>query len=58
MAKVYIFTDETDAIEYGGELMDEYLSSVFEDQIFIMSEDNKFLFETEDGNAFLVQEHF
>jgi hypothetical protein len=58
MAKVYIFTDETDAIEYGGELMDEYLSNVFEDQIFIMSEDNKFLFETEDGNAFLVQEHF
>lgn len=58
MAKVYIFTDESNAAEYGGEMLDEYLSSVFEDEIFIMSEDNKALFVAEDGNTFLVQEHF
>ena len=58
MAKVYIFTDDNDAAEYGGEMLDEYLSSIYEDQIFIMSEDNKALFINEEGNSFIVQEHF
>ena len=58
MAKVYIFTDESDAVEQGGEMLDEYLSNLYEDKIFLMSEDNKFLFLTEDDSSFLIQEYF
>lgn len=58
MAKVYIFTDESNAKEYGGEMLDDFLSSIYEDKIFLMSEDNKFLFLTEDENSFLIQEYF
>lgn len=58
MAKVYIYTDENDAVEQGGDMLDEYLSSVFEDKIFLISEDSKYLFLTEDESAFVIQEYF
>ena len=57
MAKVYIFTDDNASKEYGGELLGDFLSSLYEDKVFLMSEDGKYLFLTEDG-AFLVQEYF
>ena len=57
MAKVYIFTDEKGAIEFSGELLDEYLSSLYEDSIFILSEDGKNIFLTEDGTALFIQEY-
>ncbi len=58
MAKVYIFTDENGAVEFSGELLDEYLSSIYEDSIFILSEDSKNLFLTEEGGALFIQEYF
>ena len=58
MAKVYIFIDENDAAEYGGEMLDEYLSADFGDKIFLISEDGKSLFLTEDGSSYLIQEYF
>lgn len=58
MAKVYIFTDDNASKEYGGELLDEYLSSLYEDRIFLLSEDGKYLFLTEDGSSLLIQEYF
>lgn len=58
MAKVYIFTDDSASKEYGGELLDDYLSSMYEDKIFLMSEDGKFLFLNEEGTSLFIQEYF
>lgn len=58
MAKVYIFTDENEAVEYGGEMLDDYLSALYDDKVFLMSEDSKYLFSTEDDSAFIIQEYF
>lgn len=58
MAKVFIYTDETSAKEYGGEIFDEYLASEFEDAVFIISEDSKNLLICEDGLTFVIQESF
>lgn len=58
MAKVFIYTDETSAKEYGGEIFDEYLASAFEDAVFIISEDSKNLLVCEDGLTFITQEAF
>lgn len=58
MAKVFIYTDETSAQEYGGEIFDEYLASEFEDAVFIISEDNKNILVCEDGLTFVIQESF
>lgn len=58
MAKVYIFTDESDAAEYGGDILDEYLSALYDDKVFLMSEDSNYLFLTEDESSFVVQEYF
>lgn len=56
-AKVYIFTDDSASKDKGGEFLEEYLSALFEDKIFLMSEDGKYLFLTEDG-SYLIQEYF
>ena len=57
MAKVYIFTDEKDAVEFGGEIFDEVISSMFgEDIFFLLSEDSKDLFLTEDETSIFIQE--
>ena len=47
MAKVYIFTDDNASKEYGGELLGDFLSSLYEDKVFLMSEDGKYLYECE-----------
>lgn len=57
-ATVYIYIDENDAAEYGGIALDEYLSADFGDKIFLISEDGKSLFLTEDGASYLIQEYF
>ena len=57
-SKVYIFIDENTAEEYSGEFLDEMLSEQFGDKIFLISEDGKNLFLTEEGNSLLVQEYF
>jgi len=58
MAKVYIFTDDNTAAEYAGDFLDEYLSSLYDDKVFLMSEDSNYLFITEDESSFVVQEYF
>lgn len=58
MAKVYIFTDENTAIEVGSTAFDEILSEDYGDRIFLISEDGKSLFLTEDGTSLMIQEYF
>ncbi len=57
MAKVYIFTDEKEAVEFSGEIFDEVITNMFgEDIFFLLSEDSKDLFLTEDGTSIFIQE--
>ena len=55
---VFIYFDESEMTEANSAVFEDYLSSISEEAIFIRSEDNKGIFMTEDGDAFLIQEHF
>lgn len=55
--KVFIFTNDDDALEYAGELLDSELSEENEDKIFIMYEDGQSILMNEEGTALFVQEY-
>lgn len=58
MAKVYIFIDENTAVEAESEVFDNILSEEFGDKIFLISEDGKYIFLTEEGSSLMIQEYF
>lgn len=55
---VHIFLDEEEALEAGSIALDDYLTANYGDRTFLVSEDGKFLFITEEGSSFLIQEYF
>lgn len=55
---VFILLDERDLAEYSGDQLEEYLSMLSEDSIYIRTEDNKGIIMNEDGQSFIVQEHY
>ena len=54
---IYIFTNETEADEAESNYMDNYINNLVGKYTVVMTENNKGILESEEGDAFITMEY-